>query len=52
MAPTPEELDKLSNAMLGKPKCEICGRKCRNFTALVTHLKTNHPDGGDPGPQG
>lgn len=50
--PTPEELDKLSNAMLGKPKCEHCGQKCRNFSALVSHLKARHPNEGDPRPRG
>lgn len=43
--PTPEELDQLSNKMLGKPRCDQCGRKCSNFTALVQHKKDQHPDG-------
>lgn len=44
--PTPEELDKLSNGMAGKPRCDQCGAKCANFSALVNHLRTAHPDGG------
>ena len=43
--PTPEELDRLSNAMLGKPRCDQCGQKCPSFTALVQHKKDQHPDG-------
>ena len=50
--PTPQELDRIANAMLGKPKCGTCGRKCRNFSALVDHLRDDHPDDGDPRPRG
>lgn len=50
--PTPAELDRLANALLGKPKCDQCGERCPNFTALVTHLKDAHPNGGDTRPQG
>lgn len=50
--PTPEEIDRLSDAMLGKPKCDQCGKKCKNFSALVAHLAEAHPGNGDPRPQG
>lgn len=50
--PTPAELDRISNAMLGKPKCDQCGQKCKNFTALVAHLTDVHPKNGDPRPKG
>lgn len=50
--PTPAELDKLTNAMLGKPKCGTCGQKCPNFSSLVQHLKDAHPDDGDTRPRG
>jgi hypothetical protein len=46
--PTPEELDRISNGMLGKPKCEKCKTRCANFTALVQHLKDAHPEDGSP----
>ena len=45
--PTPEELDDLTHAMLGKVKCDQCGARPKNFTALVQHLKDKHPGGGD-----
>lgn len=50
--PTPEEIDKLSDAMYGKPKCGTCGERCASFTALVQHLKDAHPGDGDPRPRG
>lgn len=52
MAPTPEELDKIADAMLGKPRCDQCGERCKNFSALVEHLADTHPNNGDPRPQG
>jgi len=52
MPPTGDELDKIADGMLGKPKCDQCGERCRNFSALVQHLKDEHPGNGDPRPQG
>lgn len=41
--PTPEELDALSNQMLGKPKCSKCSSTFAKFTDLVEHKKnTGH----------
>lgn len=40
---TPAELDKISNKMLGKTKCERCNATFPKFTALVEHKKkTGH----------
>jgi hypothetical protein len=44
--PTPAELDAISNAMLGKPKCDQCGARPGSFTDLVQHLKDAHPGSG------
>jgi hypothetical protein len=49
--PTPNELDRITNAMLGKPRCGECGRKCRNFTALVDHMRDEHPGTDVPSAQ-
>lgn len=49
--PTPNELDRIANAMLGKVRCGECGRKCRNFTALVDHLRDEHPGADVPSAQ-
>lgn len=46
--PTPEEIDRLADGMLGKPKCGKCGQRCKNFTAFVQHLKDAHPEDGSP----
>jgi hypothetical protein len=41
--PTPEELDRLSNQMLGKSKCGTCRTTFNKFTDLVEHKKnTGH----------
>lgn len=44
--PEEDPLDKLSNAILRKPKCDHCPYRPKNFTDYVEHLKKEHPDGG------
>lgn len=45
--PTPEELDKLANAML-KPDAKNPDGSRMSFTEYVEHLKETNPEGGDP----
>lgn len=44
--PTPEELDKLSDALL-KPDAKNPDGSRMSFTEYVEHLKTTNPEGGD-----
>jgi len=43
--PTPEELDKLSNALL-KPDATNPDGSRMSFTEYVEHLKETNPEGG------
>lgn len=45
--PTPDELDKMSNKILRKSKCDYCSYRPKNFTDYVAHLKAKHPENGD-----
>lgn len=41
--PTPEDLDKLTDAVMGKVWCSKCATEFPKFTALVEHKKkTGH----------
>lgn len=41
-----DPLDKLSDKMLRKPKCDYCSYRPKNFSDYVQHLKDAHPEGG------
>lgn len=41
-----DPIDKLSDKMLRKPKCDYCSYRPKNFTDYVQHLKEKHPEGG------
>ena len=45
--PNDDPLDKLSDAILRKPKCDYCSYRPKNFTDYVAHLKAKHPENGD-----
>ncbi len=46
--PDEDPLDKMSNKILRKPKCDYCPYRPKNFTDYVAHLKSKHPENGDP----